>query len=309
MSNQKNIFDHRFIFVTGKGGVGRTTISAAIARACAISGRKTLLATAFSADTVANIFETTIDSKIRSVDHGLDALKVDHREARKEYGRMILRLKPLYNAVFESTWVKGFLDAVPGLAEWAILGKVTHHALEVKGKDAYDTVVFDAPPTGHALEMIRLPELISKVIVTGRLHDEAKRRMALFSDYNRSCFVIVAAPDDLAAKEAIEASEVLKLELKLNLSHVVINFVTMNPLSFKEEQIIGSWPHNGEFATHIGLGRSRIRRCRREKELISEIEDRVAGFDSAVHLKVPYFPISSIGLSEMDLIAQLLGQA
>ena len=296
-----DILNRRFLFVTGKGGVGRTTLSAALGRAGAASGRRTLLATAHSADALSFLMNRPVDSTIRNVAPGLDVLAVDPVEARNEYGRMILRWKPLYKAVLTSTWVNRFLDAVPGLSEWAMLGKVTYHALDAPADRLYDLVVFDGPPTGHALEMLRLPRLIRHVIVSGRLREEAEKRISLFQDPGRFGVVLVASPDDLAACEAMEAGEVIRGELGPVIALLVINLVTRNPFDADEEACIRTWPENDGKVTPLALGQSRFRRCEREGRIIRELSER---FPS--HVLVNQIAGFTVGPTDLDEIVLAL---
>lgn len=298
MGKLADILNHRFLFITGKGGVGRTTLTAALARASAARGRRTLVATAHSAGALSSLLGTPVDCVIRNVAPNLDALAVDPRDSRNEYGRMILKFEPLYRAVFESAWVNRFLDAVPGLSEWAVLGKVTYHALE----SDYRTVIFDGPPTGHALAMLRLPGLISHAVLTGRLHLEAQKRTALFLDPDRSCFVLVASPDELAAREAMEAADVLQNDLGFPPPLLVINMVTRNPFEPAEEEMVASFPDHGEGSTHVTMGKARLHRCRREQRIISEL---VARFPSR-HTQVLQRPDLSVGPEDLDAMMESL---
>lgn len=285
---------YRFIFVTGKGGVGGTTISAALACIVSSLGRRTLLATSHSADMLSAIFEVDLGSGVFPWSDHLHILAVDPRASRREYGRLELGDNPVFRAVFDSTWVNRFLDAIPGLSEWAILGKVTHHALLAMGSpEAYDTVVFDAPPTGHALEMLRLPGLIAHIFPSGRLHEESEKRISLLGDPDRCLMVLVAAPEDLPAKEAEEAAKAVRRVLGVDPGFLVINHVTPNPFSSEEAALIEAWPpEQEECALHVGLGRSRVRRCRREGRVISDLASRFS-FPSAIVLQQPCAVVDS----------------
>jgi len=293
--------DYRFIGITGKGGVGRTTIAAALAKSYALKGRRTLLATAFSAEALSDLVGIDVDHRIQSAGDNLDVFFVDHRESRKEYGSMILHSRALYGAVFESSWVSRFLDAVPGLAEWAVLGKATYHALEEEGTEAYDTVVFDAPSTGHALEMLRLPKLIQQVLVVGRLHDEAQKRVDLFSNPSKCGFVIVASPEELAAREAMEISDSLESELGVNPAMLVVNHFTPNPFTEEETGVVESWPDDCRCAEHMALGKYRVRRCLRESSITLEMKNRI----KAITVFVPHFSGNKAGPQELDNIVKI----
>src|SRR5262249_4659712 len=104
--------------------------------------------------------------------------------ALREYGTLVLRSERLVSALFENKLVEGFLNGAPGLKEWALLAKAWYHATEVleSGQGRFDVVLFDAPATGHGLDMLRVPSVILAAAPPGRLRSDAESALAFLRD-------------------------------------------------------------------------------------------------------------------------------
>jgi anion-transporting ArsA/GET3 family ATPase len=220
--------ERRFVFVTGKGGTGKTTVTAALALALAARGRRVLIALSETKERMSVLFGApALGNEIRSVAPNISAVKISAESALREYGEMILRSRAVYSAVFENKYVKGFFAAVPGLYQWAILGKAWFHATEtgLDGRPRFDVVLFDAPATGHGLDMLRVPKIIVDIAPPGILRRDAEQAWAMFKDDKQSAVVIVTLPEDLPATEAVELATAIDRELELPIANVVVNQV------------------------------------------------------------------------------------
>jgi anion-transporting ArsA/GET3 family ATPase len=111
---------------------------------------------------------------------GVSAVNIHPGLALAEYGELVLKVKTISNAVFGNEYIKAFLRAVPGLQEWAMLGKAWFHTTEQgpDGRNRFDVVIFDAPATGHGLDMLRVPNIILEVAPPGVLRRDVPRRRA-----------------------------------------------------------------------------------------------------------------------------------
>jgi len=154
-----SLLGHRFLFVVGKGGVGKTTVGAAIALAAASKGKRVLLAMCNAKERVSAILGVPpVGAHNVTVMPNLDVVNMMPREALEEYGLMVLRSRTLFKAVFESNVVSALLRGTPGIEAWSMLGKAYFHTKETlrDGRPRYDLVIVDAPATGHGLEMRRV---------------------------------------------------------------------------------------------------------------------------------------------------------
>jgi anion-transporting ArsA/GET3 family ATPase len=222
------LFDLRFLMLSGKGGVGRTTVAAVIARAAAAAGKRVLLAEATSADRLARLFgrREPLGPRIETLAPGIDAVNMTPDEALHEYGTMILRSELVTRAVFENRAVRGFLGAIPGLDAYAVLGKTWFHTTEmVAGRPRYDLVLFDGPATGHAALMLRIPQAILEAMPKGPLARDARAIRDLLRDPTRAAVVIVTLAEELPAREASELAAIVRGTLELPLGPLVVNAV------------------------------------------------------------------------------------
>ncbi|MFI5305722.1 MAG: ArsA family ATPase [Polyangiales bacterium] len=230
--------DLRFVIVAGKGGVGKTAVSAALALSLARKGRRVLVAMCNAKDRLSHLLEVPpIGSEIRPIGPGIDAVNMDPGAALQEYGMLILKVRALSKLIFENRLVSAFLRGTPGIEAWALLGKAQYHAFETlrDGRYRYDTVIVDAPATGHGLELLRVPRVILDVVPPGLLRREAERAWDLFSDPRRAGVLIVTTPEELPANEATELYEALRDELHLPVCGLAINMVL--PALFSATQV------------------------------------------------------------------------
>jgi anion-transporting ArsA/GET3 family ATPase len=233
----KDLLDLDFVFVVGKGGVGKTTVSAALALAAARQGKRCLIAMCNAKERLSGLLEVgPVGAEIRELAPGVDAVNMNPEAALEEYGMMVLKVRTLYRAIFENRFVSAFLHGTPGIDAWAMLGKAYYHTTERtrEGQKRYDLVILDAPATGHGLDMLRVPQVIVDVAPPGLLRREAERALDLFRDPERAGVALVTLPEDMPTNETLELYEVLRDELNFPVNRLVINGVL--PTLFPREQ-------------------------------------------------------------------------
>jgi anion-transporting ArsA/GET3 family ATPase len=268
--------DKRFVLVTGKGGVGKTTVSAAEALALAGKGKRVLVAMCNAKERLSVMLGVPpIGAQVVAVAHNVWAVNIEPEKALEEYGILVLHSRALYKTLFDNRYVRTFLRAVPGMQEWAMLGKAWWHTTE-KGPDGslkYDIVILDAPATGHGLDMLRVPKVILDVAPHGLLRRDAERAWSLFQDATTSAIVLVTAPEEMPTTETIELARALG-EMGLPVGRVVVNGV-LPPLFSKEERamlenlVLAPPLGTGEVA--VLAGRDRAIRERVQAESLSRL--------------------------------------
>lgn len=233
----------RFLFITGKGGTGKSTLTAALAMALADQKKRVLVAVTEPKERISTLLGVPpFAETVERVAPNIWAVRIGPETALREYGEMILKSRALYKAVFENRYVRSFFAAVPGLHPWAMLGKAWFHATEelADGRPRFDTVLFDAPATGHGLEMLRVPKVIVEVVPPGILRRDAERAWTMFQDPARSGVVILSLPEDMPANEAIELGAAVRDELGLPIARIVVNAVTESLFATAERQALFS---------------------------------------------------------------------
>lgn len=231
----------RFLFVTGKGGVGKSTVTASLALALARRGKRVLV-TACDAKERLSLFlgAKALGPEVEPVSDGVWGVKLVPQIALREYGGMILKSEAVFGAVFDNKYVRSFFAGVPGLHEWAMLGKAWYHAIEEdsNGRPRFDVVLFDAPATGHGLDMLRVPKVIVDVVPPGVLRRDAERAWHMFQDEKKSGVVVVTLPEDMPTNETVELCDALEHELGLPVATLVINGVIEPMFSEPERSLL-----------------------------------------------------------------------
>ncbi|MEZ4222062.1 MAG: ArsA family ATPase [Polyangiaceae bacterium] len=229
--------NRRFLFITGKGGVGKTTVTAALAARLAAQGKRVLITACDAKERISTLFGADpMSPEVRPLAQGVWGVKLTPEVALREYGGMILKSQAVYGAVFDNNYVRSFFAGVPGLFEWAMLGKAWFHSTELMedGRHRFDIVLFDAPATGHGLDMLRVPKIIVEVVPPGVLRRDAERAWQMFQDPTATGVVVVTIPEEMPTNETLELLEALDQELDLPVAHVVINAVI--PTLFSDDE-------------------------------------------------------------------------
>jgi len=215
----------RFLFITGKGGVGKTTVTAALARSLSARGLRVLVTVCGAKERLGALLGAPpLHSTISQLAPNIWGVRLVSEVALREYGTMKLKNRVLVDAIFDSKYVTGFLSGTPGLKEWSLLGKAWFHSIEEEnGRPRFDVVLFDAPATGHGLDMLRVPKVIVEIAPPGVLRSDAERAWEMFCDPARSGVVVVTLPEEMPTNESLELCAALQTELTLPISEVVVN--------------------------------------------------------------------------------------
>lgn len=269
--------DKRFLIVTGKGGVGKTTVCAAEAIALAAKGKRVLVAMCNAKERLsAMLGSDLIGEELVAVAPNIWAVNINPEKALEEYGMLALKSRVLYKLLFDNKYVRTFFHAVPGMSEWTMLGKAWWHTTEMRsdGSWRFDVVILDAPATGHGLDMLRVPKVIVDVVPSGLLRRDAEIAWKFFQDPKSTAVILVTLPEEMPTSETIELAAALTNELHLPIGKVVVNGV-LPPLFSREERAVleGLGPFEAKTPGEAALsaGRDRATRERVQSESLNRL--------------------------------------
>ncbi len=211
----------KLVIVSGKGGVGRTTMATIIGMALAARGRRTLVATTGHDDRLAWMLgQSELTDTPVAVDDNLHIQRLMPQTCLREYGTLVIRSARVASAVFDNGVVSKLLHAIPGLDDFAVVGKAWHEA--ARGDD-FDVVVFDGPATGHLLYTLGLPHAILDTIASGPLTKEARLMQATLADAKTTEAVLVGLPELWPLTELAELGASLHDRLGVSLHSIIVN--------------------------------------------------------------------------------------
>lgn len=267
----------RFIITAGKGGVGRTTVSAALAVSFAMNNQKTLLATADRNEKqLARLLGRKVGTRNTRIRRNLDAVSIKTMESIKEYTLMILKIRYIQKLLVGTRAMQSFIANIPGITEWAVMGKATYHLTEkLNGGHRYDRIVLDTPPTGHSLSLLKIPYFISRVIGSGPLHSVAEERLRLLTDSSTTGILLVTLPEEMAVSEALDMHASIRGSIGIPVLGAVVNR-KMEPLfSEKDELRIEEMASGSNPGDVLKAALFRIRRTKLQDRQIDRIGSRL----------------------------------
>ena len=260
------------LVVTGKGGVGKSTVAAALGLVGARSGRRTIVAEVARRGDVASAFDRAGAEPFEEIElaPGLFHISIDPQDALEEYLRDQLPRGPVADLLARSRVFGLLAAATPGMRELLTVGKLWELAQldrRTPGAGAYDLVVVDAPATGHGLAVLTAPRTFAAAAGSGPVARQGKRIDATLSDPTLTAVLAVARAEELAVTETGELRAALRAGMGLELERVVAN--ALDPDRFSEREAAQLRAH----AAHPAVARA-LRghgRALRQREQIARL--------------------------------------
>ena len=225
-----NLFDRlerrQLVVVTGKGGVGKSTLTAVIGRQLAARGRATLMVEVDPRESLHHLLD--VPPSGGEVVEVAPRLALQHIEARRLLDDLVrekLKVGPLVRKVLSSPIHQHFTEGAPGLKETAVFGRILRllQGHVPRGVRRPDVVVLDAPATGHGMSWLMAPRLISEVIQTGPVGHMASEIAALMASRENFGVVAVTIAEEMPVQETLELIHGLNERLDRQPDAVVVN--------------------------------------------------------------------------------------
>jgi anion-transporting ArsA/GET3 family ATPase len=311
-----DLLDRRCLFVTGKGGVGKSTMAAATALLLARHGRRVLLVEVDAKGDIAAQFEQhAVGFTPREVYPGVLAMAMDTEASLREYLKVNMRV-PVIGRLGPLAHVLDFVaEAAPGVKEILTVGKIMWEVREsIEERADFDVVVVDAAATGHIVAQLGAADAIQELVDVGPLSDQTRWVAELLADPHVTAVNIVTTPEEMPVSETIELTARLRAEVEAPLGVVIVNRVLPELFTHSDEEtfealrspdalrVLTERGGNGAVAV-LDAARLAVSLRRTRAAHLEELRNAV----QLPLLYVPYLFVRDHGLRVTRMVADALG--
>ena len=231
------LLDRQLLFVTGKGGVGKTTIAAALAELAAEQGKRTLVCEMDAKGALATAFDVgELGYEPTEVRPNVFAMAMNTEDSLREYLHLFVRI-PLVGRIGPLARTFDFVaDAAPGVKEILAVGKLCY---EVRERH-YDLVIVDAEASGHIVAQIGAPDAIRELVQVGPVRDQTEWMIDILNDPVRTGLVIVTTPEEMPVTETIELLDRVHDKTRVDVAGIIANRVLPSLFSPREAEVFAA---------------------------------------------------------------------
>jgi anion-transporting ArsA/GET3 family ATPase len=295
-------------FVTGKGGVGKSTVALAAALAAARDGRRVVLCEVAGQARAAGLYgvEAPRPGRELQLEDGLWSTTIDPVVALEEWAGRQIGSRRLVGLLTHSNAFAAFVNAAPGARELVAITKAWELGQRerwVKGMAGYDLVVLDGPASGHGVGMLRTPHTFAEIARVGPIATQARKVVALLEDPVRSALVAVALPAELSVSETLDLEHHVAGAVGRPLDAVVVNGVV--PRRFSAAEVDRLLSRDGDVPPPVAAA------ARRQHGQASTQQGqlrRLRRHSSAHVTTLPYVAAPHLGLAEVRTLADELAR-
>jgi anion-transporting ArsA/GET3 family ATPase len=292
-----NLSDKRLVFVTGKGGVGKSTVALALGIAAARRGLRTIVAELSGQARAAETFgvASAVGQEVSLDGGGLHATSVEMEPALEEY--LHERAGRVGDLLTASRAFHAFASATPGMRELMTFGKaweLAQNPRRISGKAPYDLVIVDAPATGHALGGLRTPSTFAEIARVGPIASQGRTIDATLRDPAQTAVLAVALPEEMPVTETLDLRRRLPQAIGLELAAVVVNACLPDRLGPRQARTIADAlaTTGGTPAVHAALrtALSEHARARGQREQVARLAEGLG----SPPLELPYLFVEAL---------------
>jgi hypothetical protein len=301
----------RLVIVAGKGGVGKTTVSAALARAAALTGLSTLVVNVDGTSALPSMFgqaELTYDEVVLSPGGGRDgAADVRARSITPDVALLDYLREHGLSRISRRLVASGALDVVstaaPGIKDILVLGKVK----QLERSRTADMILLDAPAAGHAIRFLQSARGLLDAVRIGPINTQAREVLELLEDHDRCQVMLVTLPEETPVNEAIETAYMLEDRVGVGLGPIVVNGVYPDIGDLDLDPVAAA----AQVGVTLRAGEAEVLRSaaafRRERMALQQEQlDRLYQHLPLPQLIAPFLFTTAIGPVEIDQLAQAL---
>lgn len=219
------LLQRKLLMVTGKGGIGKTLVSAALAQAAASLGKRVLVLEFGAVDQLSPLFGVqTVGHERREVQPQLFCANINPEDNFRDFVVKYLGQQKLFDKVISHRVIQTFIHTIPGLAELMMLGRLYFEGTVAPGA-RFDLIIFDGPASGHFLNMMTTPDAVLNSNIAGPLRKETERVRDFLAQKDQVGCLYITVPEELVMSEAIEFIPQLSSRSPAALAGVLINKV------------------------------------------------------------------------------------
>jgi anion-transporting ArsA/GET3 family ATPase len=303
-----DLLDKRLVVVTGKGGVGKSTVALATALAAARQGQRTILCEVGAQERLSRVFgRAEIGFNEVEMGENLWAISIDPDESMREYLLIQLKVRAMRDLLVRSRVFSYLAAATPGLKELVTIGKLWELAQperKVKGGRGYDIVVVDAPATGHGVGFLQTPRTFAAIARVGPIRAQAETLDKFIRNKRQTGVEIVAFPEEMPVNETAMLERDLAGEVGVSVDRIVMN--GLYPERFTDEEadrLAGlAEQQDGVVRAACRAAVRESRRARSQREQLARLEE----LTEAPVSTLPFLFEPDLGIEQIGGLAEML---
>ncbi len=317
MGSAPDLLNRRLLFFTGKGGVGKSTVTAATALLAAERGKRVLLVEVDAKGNLTALFEhAPVGFEPREVFPGVFAMQMDTEASLREYLKVQAHV-PVFGRLGPLARAFDFVaNAAPGVKEILTVGKVCWELREsLEGRAPWDLIVVDAAATGHVVGQLDAPRAIQELVQVGPVRNQTDWMVELLADPSLTALNVVTAPEEMPVNETIDLVARARTELAVPLGAVIVNRVLPALFTHADEAVFDALSEPSPSEVLVGAaGPGSVEVLEAARLAVSLRRGRLvhlAALRDAVDLPLlllPYLFVRDHGLRVTRMVADALGQ-
>jgi anion-transporting ArsA/GET3 family ATPase len=297
--------DKRLLFVTGKGGVGKSTVALALGLAAAERGKRTIVCEVGAAEHASKVFRRAeIGFHEVELADNLWTISIDPDDSMREYLLLQLKVRAMGDLLTRSRIFTYLAAATPGLKELVTIGKIWELAQldrRVKKGRKYDLVIVDAPATGHGIGFLQTPRTFANIARVGPIHNQARTLDAYLTDHSRTGAAIVALPEEMPVNESGLLERELVGGIGVSVDRVYMNAVYPERFSDPEAERLAVEAESAYGVARAGI-RAALSEHRRAAAHAEQVE-RLRGLVEAPVGTLPFIFEPELGVDGLQELA------